>query len=156
MKNMMRATLCIALLVLAALQISHAAVITNVSVPVNIPVFIPCAAGGTGELVVLSGDLHVLVRFTRSKSGGVHAAAHFQPQGISGVGQTTGEKYQATGVTQDEFNARIGVEETFVNNFRIIGQARGNNFLIHENFHITINANGRVTAFVDNFRVDCR
>ncbi len=101
MKNMMHATLCIALLVLAVLQISHAAVITNVSVPVNIPVFIPCAAGGTGELVVLSGDLHVLVRFTRSKSGGVHAAAHFQPQGISGVGQTTGEKYQATGVTQD-------------------------------------------------------
>src|SRR5437870_11727085 len=47
-------------------------------------------------------------------------------------------------------------EETFVNNFRIIGQARGNNFLIHENFHITINANGRVTAFVDNFSVDCR
>ena len=109
--NMMRATLCIALLVLAVLQISHAAVITNVSVPVNIPVFIPCAAGGTGELVVLSGDLHVLARFTRSKSGGVHAAAHFQPQGISGVGQTTGEKYQATGVTQDEFNARIGVEK---------------------------------------------
>src|SRR6266571_2847053 len=30
------------------------------------------------------------------------------------------------------------------------------NFLIHENFHITINANGRVTAFVDNFSVDCR
>src|SRR5256884_6835278 len=98
MKNMMRAALCIALLVLAVLQISHAAVITNVSVPVNIPVFIPCAAGGTGELVVLSGDLHVLVRFTRSKSGGVHAAAHFQPQGISGVGQTTGEKHQATGL----------------------------------------------------------
>src|SRR6266704_1863397 len=36
------------------------------------------------------------------------------------------------------------------------GQASGNNFLIHENFHITINANGRVTAFVDNFSVDCR
>src|SRR2546425_13102451 len=95
MKNVMRATLFVVLLV--SLQISHAEVITNVSVPVNIPVFIPCAAGGTGDLVVLS-DLHVLVRFTRSKSGGVHAAAHFQPQGISGVGQTTGEKYQATGL----------------------------------------------------------
>src|SRR6184192_2552856 len=111
MKNVMRATLFVVLLV--SLQISHAEVITNVSVPVNIPVFIPCAAGGAGELVVLSGDLHVLVRFTMSKSGGVHAAAHFQPQGISGIGQTTGEKYQGTGVTQDEFNARIGVEETF-------------------------------------------
>src|SRR5438093_12276842 len=66
MKNMMRATLCIALLVLAALQISHAAVITNVSVPVNIPVFIPCAVGGTGEVVVFLGYLHCLVRLTIS------------------------------------------------------------------------------------------
>jgi hypothetical protein len=41
-------------------------------------------------------------------------------------------------------------------NFRIIGQGSGNNFLIHENFHVTINPNGTVTAFVDNFSVDCR
>src|SRR2546426_11914167 len=107
MKNMMHATLCITLLVLAVLQISHAAVITNVSVPVNIPVFIPCAAGGTGELVVLSGDLHVLARFTRSKSGGVNAVAYFQPQGIGGVGLTTGEKDQVTVGTTDEIKYRI-------------------------------------------------
>ena len=72
MKNVMRATLFVVLLV--SLQISHAEVITNVSVPVNIPVFIPCAAGGAGELVVLSGDLHVLVRFTMSKSGEIGRA----------------------------------------------------------------------------------
>jgi hypothetical protein len=156
MKTMMRAALPVFFLVLVMLQTSHAAVITNVSVPVNIPVFIPCAASGAGELVVLSGDLHVLVRSTISKGGGVHAAVHFQPQGISGIGQTTGDKYQGTGVTQDQINARIGAEETFINNFRIIGQGSGNNFLIHENFHMTINANGKVTAFVDNVSVDCR
>src|SRR5437899_3998519 len=98
MKNVMRATLFVVLLV--SLQISHAEVITNVSVPVNIPVSIPCAAGGAGELVVLSGDLHVLLRFTMSKSVGGHAAAAFQPQGISGRGQITGAKYQGTGVTE--------------------------------------------------------
>jgi hypothetical protein len=48
------------------------------------------------------------------------------------------------------------VEETFVNNFRIIGQGPGNNFLVHEVFHITFNANGSITAFVDKFSVDCR
>jgi len=82
-------------------------------------------------------------------------AGHFQPQGISGIGQTTGDKYQGTGVTQDEFNATVGVEETFINNFRIIGQGSGNNLLVHETFHITINANGSVTAFLDNFSIDC-
>jgi hypothetical protein len=28
--------------------------------------------------------------------------------------------------------------------------------LVHEDFHVTIDANGSVTAFVDNFSVDCR
>src|SRR5437899_9288415 len=154
MKNVMRATLFVALLV--SLQISHAEVITNVSVPVNVPVFIACAAGGAGELVVLSGDLHVLLRFAVDQKGGIHAASHFQPQGISGLGQTTGDKYQGTGVTQDEFNAKVRVEETFINNLRIIGQAHGNNCQLHEHFHVTINANGSVTAFFDNFSIDCR
>lgn len=134
----------------------NAAVITDIKVPVNIPVFIPCAAGGTGELVVLQGNLHVLLRFTVSTSGTIHAGMHFQPQGISGVGQTTGDKYQGTGVTQDEVNLTVGTEETMVNNFRIIGQGNGNNFLMHETFHITINANGTVTASLDKFSVDCR
>jgi len=134
----------------------QAAVTTNVKVPVDIPVFIPCAVGGTGELVVLQGNLHVLLRFTMSASGTVHAAVHFQPQGISGVGQVTGDKYQGTGVTQDEFNATVGEEETLINNFRIIGQGNGNNFLVHQTFHITINANGTVTAFVNMLSVDCR
>ncbi|SRR5258708_219343 len=137
-------------------QPAQAAVTANVKIPVNIGVFIPCAAGGAGEVVFLTGNLHVLIRFTIDNGGGIHAGAHFQPEGISGVGQTTGDKYQGTGVTQDEFNAKVGVEETFINNFRIIGQGNGNNFLVHETFHITINANGDVTTFLDNFSVDCR
>jgi hypothetical protein len=145
-----------ALILLISAQPLAAAVQTNVTVPVNIGVFIPCAADGAGEVVFLTGNLHVLLRFTVDQAGGIHAASHFQPQGISGSGQTTGAKYQATGVTQDEFNAKIGVEETFINNFRIVGQGPGNNFLIHENFHITFNADGVPTASVDNFSVDCR
>lgn len=150
------AFLTLAFIALPTSAASTQAVQTNIKVPVSIPVFIPCAAGGAGELVVLSGNLHVLLRFTVDHAGGIHAASHFQPQGISGLGQTTGDKYQGTGVTQDEFNAKVGVEETFINNFRIIGQGPGNNFLIHETFHITINANGVVSAFVDNVSVDCR
>jgi hypothetical protein len=134
----------------------RAVVTTDVKVPVSMSVFIPCAAGGTGELVVLQGNLHVLLRLTVTASGSIHAAMKFQPQGISGVGQTTGEKYQGTGVTQEEVNLTTGIEETIINNFRIIGQESGNNFLVHETLHITINANGAVTAFLDNLSVDGR
>jgi hypothetical protein len=33
---------------------------------------------------------------------------------------------------------------------KIIGQGPGTNLLIHENFHLSINANGTLTALIDN------
>lgn len=127
------------------------------SFPININVFIPCALGGAGEVASLSGPLHVLFHFTEDESGGFGFTIHNQPQGISGVGLTSGDSYQGTGVTRETFHVSgIQFSDTFVNNFRIIGQGSGNNFLVHNNFHITINANGDLTAFMDNFSVECR
>jgi hypothetical protein len=146
----------LALFALALPTPTRAENVMNVSVPTNIFVFIPCANGGAGEVVSLSGNLHVLLNITNDNAGGFHFKDHAQPQGISGVGLITGDKYQATGVTQFESNAKVGQEFTFINNFRIIGQGPGNNFLVHETMHITINANGTVTASFDHFSVDCK
>ena len=128
----------------------------NVRVPVDIFVFVPCAAGGAGEFVDLTGTLHILFVTTIDSKGGFHSKFHFQPQGITGTGFTTGAKYQGTGVTQGTFNGKIGFVNSFVNNFKIIGQGPGNNFMIHENFHITVNAKGKLTVVVDNFSVKCK
>jgi hypothetical protein len=126
-------------------------------VPLDLLVFVPCALGGAGEDVLLTGNLHVLMHFTANANGGFQVGSHFQPQGISGVGLVSGDKYQGTGVTSDRFNVSgLPFTSTFINNFRIIGQGSGNNFLLHENFHVTVNANGAMTAFVDNFSVECK
>jgi hypothetical protein len=135
---------------------ASAAVISNTEFPINITVFVPCAAGGAGEDVALSGDIHDLFAITFDSNGGFHATMHDNPQGVSGIGLTTGDKYQGTGVTLSVFNGKVGFETTFVNNFRIIGQGPGNNFLVHENFHITVHPDGTVTGFVDNFSVSCK
>jgi hypothetical protein len=124
--------------------------------PIDIVVFVPCANGGAGEAVELSGTLHDLFHITFDSAVGFHGRFLDNPQGVTGTGLSTGAKYQGTGVTEDQFNAKVGEEETFVNNFRIIGQGPGNNLLVHENFHFTVNANGQVTAFHDNFSVTCR
>ena len=129
---------------------------TSTTFPFDLVVFIPCANGGAGEDVELSGTLHDLFHVTFDNAGGLHIKALDNPQGISGVGLTTGTKYQATGGTQFEFNTKVGFEETDVNNFRIIGQGRGNNFLVHDNFHVTVNPNGTITTMHDNFRIDCK
>ena len=126
---------------------------------INLTVFVPCAAGGAGELVDLSGPLHTLITFTINGNN-VSGTAHFQPQGLSGTGETTGDKYQATGVTKaSSFKGSFQngqFTQTYVNNFRIIGSGSGNNFLVHEVLHVTFNANGTVSVFHDNFSIDCK
>ena len=134
------------------------AVVINDVQAVTIFVFVPCADGGAGEIVELNGNLHTLITLTVNGNN-FSAKTHFQPQGMSGEGLTTGDKYQATGVTQDHIKASFTNGQfngTFVNNFRIIGQGPGNNYLVHENFHVTINANGTVTVVHDNFSSECK
>jgi hypothetical protein len=121
-------------------------------------VFVPCANGGAGEVIAGDVQLHVLVTSTVNGNN-VSGMGHFQPQGGSLVGQTTGDTYVATGVTQDSFTGSLQNGRstfTFVNNFRMIGPGPGNNFLVHETFHITVNANGVTTVTHDNLTVDCK
>jgi hypothetical protein len=135
-----------------------AAVVVNDSFDTTLAVFVPCANGGAGEVVVLEGPLHVLIEFTINGNH-VSGKTHFQPQGLSGTGLDTGDSYQGTGVTQDHFSGSFNngqFNQVFVNNFRIIGQGPGNNFVVHENFHLTINANGEVTSVHDNITADCK
>src|SRR5947207_5146267 len=99
--------------------VANAAVTVNESNDILVSVFVPCAAGGAGEIVDLNGPLHTLVTFTINGNN-VSGKFHFQPQGISGVGENTGDKYQATGVTQQTFKASLQNGQTnltFVNNF---------------------------------------
>lgn len=137
---------------------AYAGVQVNDRSEIALTVFISCAADGVGEVVDLAGPVHTLISFTINKNN-VSGYTHFQPQGIVGVGETTGNKYHATGIARESFknSFRNGqANDTFVNNFSIIGQGPGNNFLVHETEHFTINANGSVTVFHDNFSVVCQ
>jgi hypothetical protein len=150
-------SILLALLVLFSAQLT-AEVETNISQEINITVFVPCANNGAGENVALSGPLHTLI-ISNTNDNTVSGKAHTQPQGISGEGLTTGSKYQGTGVTQAHFTESLQngqANETFVNNFRIIGQGDGNNFLVHLLTHLTINANGDVTADHEIASTECR
>src|SRR6184192_2464196 len=44
---------------------------TNAEIPIDLFVFVPCANGGAGELIVVSGPLHVLFQVTISNTGNV-------------------------------------------------------------------------------------
>jgi hypothetical protein len=119
--------------------------------------FVPCANGGLGEDVSLSGSFHDKFHVTLDGSGGAHVEVVHNPQGVSGTGLTTGAKYVGVGASpQDESNVNVGEEHTTVTNMRIIGQGPGNDLLIHTDFHSTVLANGVVTSFHDDVRIECK
>lgn len=131
---------------------------TNVVFPLEIAQFVPCADGGTGEIVALSGNIHDLFHVTMNGNR-YEGKVHSQPQGVRGVGLTTGDSYRGTGVTQETFGGSLvngQASSTFVNNFRLVGQGTGNNFMIHEVVHVTIDAGGEITATVDQLSVTCK
>jgi hypothetical protein len=143
---------------------SFAAIVNHVQekVPIGtIVTFIPCANGGAGEFATVSDPvLHVVVRSSIDASGGIHTSGHFQPIGNwNGIGYVTGDVYKATGVTRENVNQDsdgFPLEFTFVNNFRWIGPGPGNNLLVHENLHVTLDADGNVTVEVLNSSSECR
>ena len=147
-----------AVTMVALIAPAHAAVQFNDRTEIGLTVFVPCADGGAGEIVDLAGPLHTLASFTINGNN-VSGYFHFQPQEIVGVGETTGVKYKATGVTQQSFKTAFLNSQanlTYVNNFRIIGQGPGNNYLVHETLHLTFNANGTITVVHDNFSIACQ
>src|SRR2546421_8861545 len=97
---------------------------------------------GCGEFIFVSGTLHVLTHVTIDSAGGIAIKVHFQPQGATGVGLTTGATYHATGVTQQTITDNgpgPQFEFTFVNNFRMISSGTTPNFDVHQTIHVTVN-----------------
>jgi hypothetical protein len=129
----------------------------SMKVPLNFGEFIPCANQGNGEVVDFSGTLHVVISSTVNGNN-IHVNELFNPQGAKGVGETTGNVWNATGETRQDTNASINgfpFETTFVNNFKLVDGNDGS-FRIHVNSHVTVHADGTMTASVDNFTFTCK
>jgi len=126
------------------------------SFELEVPGFVPCANGGQGEMVQLSGSLHIVESATYNAAGGIHLYAHFNPQGISGEGLVSGATYRGNGVTVSVLNLSRGVEQVVVNNFLLIGTGGYTPSLrVQYNLIFVADANGNVSAVVDNVRLSC-
>src|SRR5215467_3653888 len=86
------------MLVLLCLPMSARAETVNMTVPFSATINVPCAMGGSGEDVDLSGPLHVQLSIIDNNAGGGHFKVQANAQGIAGVGATSGDQYRGTGV----------------------------------------------------------
>jgi hypothetical protein len=148
----------IILLVVVASGLLAATSASATAVTEKIPFdFVLAPEEACGEAIHLSGTLLAEFSFTESSGGNVTIGFHFNPQGITGVGLTSGATYHATGETLGTTTVRAtgGISDTFVNNFKIIGEGSAPNFLETEIVHLTVNAKGVVTASVEKSMLRC-
>ena len=118
---------------------SQAAPLTNLTVPISLASFVPCANRGLGEVVTVTGPLHVAASSTTDALGNRHASLVFNSQGLTGVGAISANKYQGGVQVRVDANFAAGINyQTFTINILLIGQGQASNLVFHLNGYVTI------------------
>jgi hypothetical protein len=134
-----------------SIRTASAAVVLNTIVPIpdNAVIFDPCTAEG----VHVTGTIHLVTVTTTDEAGGTHTNMHFNVQGVSGVGLTTGNAYRGihTETHSSDSHESGASETTTVIDIKLISEGPDSNLTIRDVVvHVTVNAEGEVTASVDN------
>jgi hypothetical protein len=117
--------------------------------------FLPCPGS---EIIEASGVVQIVIHVTVDNNGGVHTKV-LDKETLSGVGLTTGTKYhvkELRSVHNFQGSGGLPITITFVDQDRVISQGKGQNFLLHTLFHITVNENGEITAELQKIDIRCQ
>lgn len=125
-------------------------------VPYGRTLFVPCGNGGAGEEVTLTGSLKIVEQIIYNDRGFTFNY-HVIAQGITGVGLSTGEKFEASGGNKGTITGEFGEEgqytRVFMEQLRIIGQ--NSVFKVLYKTKITITPDGKITTSIEEETVDC-
>ena len=117
---------------------------------------IPASEGCTGEDVYVYGTIDVVVQTTTDAKGNTHLVTHYTPH-LTAVGLTTGKRYLAVGPTQIvSFDTGGPAVFNVANIIITVAPGSGDNFVLTEVIHVTLNANGEVTVEFDRINIACR
>ena len=136
---------------------AQAKVVSNATTTLHYSGYVPCANGGAGELVTGTIEMHDLVTSTVNAN---HESWQFmsQPQGASMVGRVTGDIYRLSGVTHGVYNESLDTDHrtlTYVGVFHLVAPGPGNDLLVREVAHATIDASENVVVSHDDWTLVC-
>jgi hypothetical protein len=128
-----------------------------VNVTIHVPASTPTNPCFPSDVLNLSGDIHIVITTTASRSGGYRVNNHLDSE-LKGVSITTGTKYVNSENQDDEWFARapFPAVHTHTYDFVLLSQSHTPNYVLHMTMHETVNASGVPTATVDNFSMDCQ
>jgi hypothetical protein len=125
-------------------------------VPYDRTLFVPCGNSGAGEEVTLTGSLKFVEQIIYNDRGFTFNY-NVIAQGITGVGLSTGEKFQASGGNKGTITGEFGEEgqytRVFMEKLMIVGQ--NSVFKVLYKTKITITPDGKITTSIEEETVDC-
>ena len=117
----------------------------------QLPVYFLRSADCTGEIVEISGTIH-MVNQTQADGSVI---GHFNYQNVTGLGLTSGNTYRASAVDHVRLQAPFPTSINSVRSFQLISRGAESNLLVQVLYHITVNANGEVTVTIDDLNTHC-
>jgi len=116
----------------------------------------PCS----GEYLAFDGYIHIVSRGDFDAASGVHALSVINTYQVDGVGLTTGTRYRLIGGSENTVNQHYDPDlanwsATLVQSSRLVSAGAGDNRTVQFTTHLTVAANGEITAQPIEIRVTC-
>jgi hypothetical protein len=147
-------TLSVLLVFLTTISVMAQATTTTTST--TTPLDTNIGSSCVGELIHVTGQLHVVMRTTTTPSGFTAREFHINLHG-SGEGFETGNQYEFMQTTNLVFNRPddTPLEFTLAETVHIVSHGSNNDFRVRTLIHVAINANGEVSAQINEFDRVC-
>jgi hypothetical protein len=115
--------------------------------------FLPCVGD-----VELQFREQIVVHESVDAQGKIHFHIIINDKGTTAVSLTTGASYHLVGAQREtnKFVESSPVMISFGNIFNLIGQGSAPDLILHETFHLTVNATGVVTVERETQRIECK
>jgi hypothetical protein len=118
-------------------------------------VFPTTFSGCAGGALILEGQIHNVFHVTETPSGQRVFRNHTNFQGVTAT-DALGNQYRVSTVNNDTTVLEAELREfTVVQYFKLIGKGPSANERVRTVNHVTVNANGEVTAIFSKFYADC-
>jgi len=129
---------------------------SNVAVPFETTLFVPCANSGAGEDVVLTGSINFVQQLSWTDHG-FTMVYHDNVKGLKGAGLSSGETFVASGGTNGTVMGSWVNSQwtgTTIRQLRVIG--RNSQFFMNYKYHITVTSDGSVKVNSAEQTADCK
>lgn len=126
------------------------------AVPFETTLFVPCANGGAGEDVTLTGFTNFIYQMTWTDQN-FTLVYHDNVHKVTGIGASSGETFVASGGTNGTVMGSWVNSQwtgTTIQQLRVVG--RNNSFFVTYKYHITVTSDGKVIVSSNEDTADCK